>query len=213
MRKSLDLTGMRFGRLVAEYKTSKRDYKGSVYWHCRCDCGNEINVPADGLRTGNNLSCGCLKRMNQKHINETLHLVDGTCLDWLEKRKSRSDNTSGCQGVSRLKNGKYRVNIGFKGKRYYLGVYSDLGKAIAVRKKAEEDIHEAFVASYHKWQKYAENNPEWAGKNPLIFEVVKDRESKYRVINNIGESERGGIFSIHGRYGAQAAYLKDYSWK
>lgn len=135
MRKSLDLTGMRFGRLVAEYKTSKRDYKGSVYWHCRCDCGNEIDVPADGLRTGNNLSCGCLKRMNQKHINETLHLVDGTCLDWLEKRKSRSDNTSGCQGVSRLKNGKYRVNIGFKGKRYYLGVYSDLGKAIAVRKK------------------------------------------------------------------------------
>lgn len=82
MRKSLDLTGMRFGRLVAEYKTSKRDYKGSVYWHCRCDCGNEIDVPADGLRTGNNLSCGCLKRMNQKHINETLHLVDGTCLDW-----------------------------------------------------------------------------------------------------------------------------------
>ena len=192
MRRSLDLTGMRFGRLLAEYRTDKRDYKGSVCWHCRCDCGNEVDVSADGLRTGNNLSCGCLKWNNQKHINETLQLVDGTCVDWLEKWKSRSDNTSGYQGVSKLRNGKYRVNIGFKGKRYHLGVYSDLEKAIAVRKKAEEDIHEAFVDSYHKWQKHAEEDPKWAGRNPLIFEVVKDGKSRYRVINNIGKIEKDG---------------------
>ena len=40
----IDLTGQRFGRLTALYPTNRRDYKGSVIWHCRCDCGNETDV-------------------------------------------------------------------------------------------------------------------------------------------------------------------------
>ena len=78
-RKAIDLSGMRFGRLVAQYPTDKRDRKGSIYWHCRCDCGSEIEATADGLRTGNNKSCGCLKKESQGHVHEKLHHVDGTC--------------------------------------------------------------------------------------------------------------------------------------
>ena len=46
-----DLTGQRFGRLTALYPTNRRDYKGSVIWHCRCDCGNETDVPAAGKKS------------------------------------------------------------------------------------------------------------------------------------------------------------------
>ena len=113
-RNLTDLTGRRFGRLVAQYPTARRDRKGSVYWHCTCDCGKEAEVTENGLVHGNNRSCGCLKRENQKRVVDQLHMVDGTCLEWLEKRKSRSDNTSGFRGIYCLKNGRYRVGIGFK---------------------------------------------------------------------------------------------------
>ena len=38
-----DIAGQRFHRLTAEYMLPKRDSSGSVMWHCRCDCGNEID--------------------------------------------------------------------------------------------------------------------------------------------------------------------------
>ena len=46
---SEDITGLRFGRLVALYRTEKRDKKGSVIWHCRCDCGNEVDVSYNAM--------------------------------------------------------------------------------------------------------------------------------------------------------------------
>lgn len=94
----LDIAGERFGRLTALYPTKKRDARGSVFWHCRCDCGNETDVSAAGLTGGNYLSCGCLKKENQKNISQQLHHVDGTCVEILEKRKHRRDNTSGFRG-------------------------------------------------------------------------------------------------------------------
>ncbi|MBQ0037231.1 MAG: hypothetical protein KBS74_01015 [Clostridiales bacterium] len=39
-----DITGQRKGRLTALYPTDKRDGKGSVIWHCKCDCGGEIKL-------------------------------------------------------------------------------------------------------------------------------------------------------------------------
>lgn len=181
-RKLTDLTGRRFGRLVAEYPTEKRDHKGSVYWHCRCDCGGETEATEDGLVYGNNLSCGCLKRENQKKVSEQLHRVDGTCVEWLEKRKSRSDNTSGFRGVCRMKNGKYRAMIGFKGERFYLGTFDCMEKAVQARLEAESEIHDAFVKQYHTWKGKADADPEWGRKNPLIFQVIKGEGGSYRVI-------------------------------
>ncbi len=37
-----DLGGQRFGRLTALYPTERRTRSGSVYWHCRCDCGEML---------------------------------------------------------------------------------------------------------------------------------------------------------------------------
>lgn len=98
-RRPRDLSGQKFGLLTAMYPTERRDHRGSVYWHCVCECGNEIDVSAGALMDGNNRSCGCLKDKNQKQIAQRRHLVDGTCVEVLEKRKKRRDNASGFRGV------------------------------------------------------------------------------------------------------------------
>ena len=74
-RKPQDLTGRRFGLLTAMYPTEQRDKRGSVYWHCICECGNTIDVPAAGLIHAHNRSCGCLKEQNQKAIADRKSVV------------------------------------------------------------------------------------------------------------------------------------------
>ena len=58
--RQLDLTGTRIGKLVCLEPTDKRDSSRSVIWKCRCDCGNQCEVPAGNLRSGSVKSCGCL---------------------------------------------------------------------------------------------------------------------------------------------------------
>ncbi len=166
-----DLTGQRFGRLVALYPTEKRDSKGSVYWHCKCDCGNAADVSEAELRHGNYRSCGCLKAENQKKIADKLHRIDGTCVEILEKRKYRKDNSSGFRGVYRLKNGRYRVDIGFRRKRFYLGTYGTFEEAVNVRLNVEHQFHDGFVKAYYEWKEKAETDPAWAEQNPFRYEA------------------------------------------
>ena len=61
----IDLTGQRFGRLVVLYKAqSQTAPSGTVrtMWHCRCDCGNEVDRSSANLRKVPVPSCGCYKR-------------------------------------------------------------------------------------------------------------------------------------------------------
>lgn len=53
-----DLTGMRFGRLIAIFPERRGKRR---YWLCRCDCGTEKYIRSDGLTNGDNVSCGCKK--------------------------------------------------------------------------------------------------------------------------------------------------------
>lgn len=52
----MDLTGLRFGRLVAIRYQRKKG------WECKCDCGAVKFVSYTGLRRGETRSCGCLAR-------------------------------------------------------------------------------------------------------------------------------------------------------
>ena len=50
-----DLTGQRFGLLVAQYRVENIK---PVKWHCRCDCGAEVDVYSSNLVRGLTRSCG-----------------------------------------------------------------------------------------------------------------------------------------------------------
>lgn len=68
----VDLSGKKFGRLtVIERGEDFIAPKGSRQpgWICRCDCGNQITVRANGLTAGNTKSCGCLSREVHKKQN------------------------------------------------------------------------------------------------------------------------------------------------
>lgn len=57
----LDLTGRRFGRLVATIREGS-DGSGGATWRCRCDCGQGKVISANALNKGRTQSCGCLRR-------------------------------------------------------------------------------------------------------------------------------------------------------
>ena len=61
MSAPLDLSGQRFGRLVAA-ALSDRTARGSRWWVCRCDCGGTTEVRTRDLRSSHTKSCGCISR-------------------------------------------------------------------------------------------------------------------------------------------------------
>lgn len=66
-----DLTGMRFGKLVAKYPTNKRS-SSSIIWHCECDCGGILEVLSGNLIQGKTTSCGCLCSKGEEKIRSLL---------------------------------------------------------------------------------------------------------------------------------------------
>lgn len=54
-----DITGMRFGRLVAEQLVKRDQFKIGI-WRCTCECGNSCEVRLCSLTAGATRSCGCL---------------------------------------------------------------------------------------------------------------------------------------------------------
>ena len=61
MSKKIDLRGQKFGKLTV-LREIGRDKHNKVLWLCRCECGNEVIVRGDHLRSGNTTSCGCYHR-------------------------------------------------------------------------------------------------------------------------------------------------------
>jgi hypothetical protein len=67
MRK-LDVTGQRFGRLVAVKFLGQK--KRRTYWRCRCDCGVVKDVNFSSLREGTTTSCGCAQRKLTSYLGK-----------------------------------------------------------------------------------------------------------------------------------------------
>ena len=70
MRAKKDLTGQPFGRLIV-IREYGRDKWGKVLWLCKCECGREVVVREDHLRSENTKSCGCLSRELVRERNTT----------------------------------------------------------------------------------------------------------------------------------------------
>lgn len=74
MGKIEDLAGKRFGALTVikqgNTKTSESGRK-QICWVCACDCGNEVTVQANNLKSGHTISCGCAKdRIGEKLFHD-----------------------------------------------------------------------------------------------------------------------------------------------
>ena len=59
-QRAKDLTGQRFGRLVAVRPTERRQ-QTFIIWECQCDCGKNLYATSGSLAHGSVKSCGCFR--------------------------------------------------------------------------------------------------------------------------------------------------------
>lgn len=156
-----DIANREFGFLTALYPTDERS-DGHVVWHCRCNrCGSEIDIPYSSLLKGTVNSCGCYRReiaakngpdriskYNKKNI------VCGTNIDVISSQRLLKNNTSGYTGVTwDSERSKWKAQIIFQGRKYYLGRFDDINLAIGARKVAEENLFGNFLEWYNANQR------------------------------------------------------------
>ncbi|MFD1268101.1 hypothetical protein [Paenibacillus motobuensis] len=61
-RKRMDIVGETYGKLFVVSEVAQEGKHRRFL--CHCDCGNEVIVKMESLRSGNTKSCGCLARVN-----------------------------------------------------------------------------------------------------------------------------------------------------
>ena len=108
-----DLTGQRFGRLVAlEYVSSTQNKYPS--WKCRCDCGNETIVLKQALVTGATTSCGCYARERSREAGmaRAEDLTDQTFGKWHVLRRDTEHIGSGAYWICKCDCGTVRSVAG-----------------------------------------------------------------------------------------------------
>lgn len=72
----VDITGQKFGKLTALYPTGESTNDGRAIWHCKCDCGNEIDTTGKMLRTGHKVSCGCSNSKGEVKLEQILQQLN-----------------------------------------------------------------------------------------------------------------------------------------
>ena len=94
MPAAVDITGKRFGRLVALQPTATRS-GGGIVWQCECDCGAYTFVTVGRLQSTNTTSCGCRKK-SVLGVSTTKHGGHGTRTYRIWKSlRNRCNNTKG----------------------------------------------------------------------------------------------------------------------
>lgn len=100
-RKIKDITGQRFGKLVAIEPTDKRMIDHNVIWKCQCDCGNIIEASQNNLTHFRTTSCGCktislgeekiFSILQDNNINFKIQYVFKNCINPKTNTKLRFD--------------------------------------------------------------------------------------------------------------------------
>ncbi len=99
--KRRDLTGQRFGRLVAVERNGK-DANFKTRWLCRCDCGKLHTVTGTNLTRGNTVSCGChrLEYHTSHGMSKTkVYSVWCSMIGRCENRSDKAYKNYGARGI------------------------------------------------------------------------------------------------------------------
>ena len=176
----VDISGQRFERLVALYPLQERTKRGGMIWHCRCDCGKEIDIDYNNLVYTSMKSCGCQKKEHDEKLKDYLVHVAGTSLDAIKSKKVPTNNTTGVKGVYFIR-GKWVAKIVFQQKAYYLGTYTEFEDAVRARREAEEIINSGTIAHYTRWKEKADADPAWGKEHPIEISVEKTLQDGIKI--------------------------------
>lgn len=106
--KAVDISGQRFGRLVAvDYSVRKMSGHSVAYWRCICDCGTEHYSRGTVLRRGEAHSCGCLTKEMQSRKAKThglaktrLYRIWGNIISRCTNENTPNYKKYGARGIS-----------------------------------------------------------------------------------------------------------------
>lgn len=106
----LELAGRAFGHLRPDALAFIKN--GHAFWRCLCKCGNEIDVSAAHLISGQTRSCGCLRsKRNAAELRDHLianRTIVGECWIWNGARNRHGEY--GIVGYGSLKRGHGTVH-------------------------------------------------------------------------------------------------------
>lgn len=177
-----DIRNQRFHRLTALYRVKNASSKkGSVIWHCRCDCGNEVDYTYNELVYSNVKSCGCQKKEHDEILASLTTHVAGTRLESLRSEVIPTNNTTGFRGVYFIK-GKYVAKIVFQKKAYYLGSYEKVEDAVEARAEAEKALFDETIQYYKRWKRKADQDEAWADTHPIEIQVIRNAAGKLETV-------------------------------
>ena len=146
-----DITGETFDRLTARRPTDERDDNGSIVWEFDCVCGNTTKMSVYRFHTRRVHSCGCWYKESRKDCTSyRKDIIDGTSISTIVASKIRPARAaSGHTGIYLDKrSGKWVANINFRKKRYYLGRFDDINKAVNARKLGEQRLHDPVIMEH-----------------------------------------------------------------
>ncbi len=96
--------GERIGRLTVLCEAAQRSKSGRPRWHCRCDCGNEIEVNGSDLYSNRTSSCGCLLSEVRTKMNKAAAKHGHTSVDVAGHRKTTPEYRSWKAMLERCRN-------------------------------------------------------------------------------------------------------------
>ncbi len=148
--KSPDISGQVFGKLTVLGRSGQRGIRGSrtvPLWECRCECGAVTYRAKDSLTNSDHSMCAeCAAAYAAGEARKKAGYTEGTQLPKIRDMTPSAANTSGCRGVYyESKFDRWRAEIKFQKKRYYLGTFRNFEDAVKARKAAEAELYEPFL--------------------------------------------------------------------
>ena len=130
--KSIDLTGMRFGKLTVierlESFVDKNGSKKSSAWFCKCDCGGCKTVRASSLISGDTFSCGCVKSKGEYEIQNLLNNKNILFKSQYWFDDLRSNTGTPLYFDFAIFKEKEIILIEYQGEQHYIDTKNDFGK-------------------------------------------------------------------------------------
>lgn len=121
MSKIIDLTNKKFNRLTV-IKRVENNKLNKVCWLCKCECGNEIIVESQNLRTNHTKSCGCLNNEQRSKTGKEYGALNGRINGIKQKN------------IPKLKNRKYSQIPYDKTFKRIRGIYQSMIKRCYYKK-------------------------------------------------------------------------------
>lgn len=129
------------------------------YAICQCECGQVKRIRKTSLTLQNKptISCGCIQKQKARYTGThtiaknskkqiECNMAYNTNFQVITSDKPPKNNTSGTKGVSWDESRKmFETYIYLHGKKIHLGRYTNIERAIKVRKQAEEKYFKPLI--------------------------------------------------------------------